>query len=81
MTKTEKDQIKGFLADVHEALGEGGNAKTLPLHLTELCRVIKTLMDEIAKIDDQNMKVGLASLEYAARKQKRAIEERLAVRN
>lgn len=39
------------------------------------------LMDETTKTNDQDMKVALASLEYAARKQKRAIEERLAMRN
>ena len=81
MTKTETDQITSFIADVHEALCEGDNPKILPLHLTELCRVIRVLMDETARADDQDMKVALASLEYAARKQKSAIEERLAVRN
>ena len=81
MTKTEIDQIKSLIADAHEALSEGGKPKTLPLHLTELCRIIKRLMDETAKTDDQNMIVALSTLEYAARKQKSAIEERLAVRN
>ena len=81
MTKTEIDQIKSIIADVHEALCEGDNPKTLPFHLTELYRNIKMLMDETAKTNDQDMKVELASLEYAARKQKSAIEERLAVRN
>ena len=70
-----------MIADVHEALCEGGKSKTLPLHLTELCRIIKTLMDETVDTNDQDMKVALASLEYAARKQKSAIEERLAMRN
>ena len=70
-----------MIADGHEALSEGGNPMTLPLHLTELCRVIKTLMDEKADTDDQNMIVALSTLEHAARKQKRVIEERLAVRN
>ena len=81
MTKTDIDQIKSIIADVHEALCEGGNPKTLPLHLTELHRTIRLLMDETAKTDDQDLKVALATLEYAARKQKSAIEERLAVRN
>ena len=81
MTKSEIDQIKSFIADVHEALCEGDNPKTLPFYLTELHRIIKTLMDETAKTNDQDMKVKLASLEYAARKQKSAIEESLAVRN
>lgn len=81
MTKTEIDQIKSLIADVHEALSEGDNPKTLPLHLTELCRVIRLLMDEKADTDDQDRIVALSTLEYAARKQKRAIEERLAVRN
>ena len=81
MTRTEIDQIKSIIADVHEALSEGANPRTLPLYLTELCRVIRVLMDTKAKTDDQNMIVALSTLEYAARKQKRAIEERLAMRN
>ena len=81
MTKTEIDRIKGLIADAHEALREGGNSRTLPLHLTELYRIIEMPMDETAKTNDQDMKVALATLEHAARKQKRAIEERLAVRN
>ena len=81
MTKTKIDQVKSLIADVHEARSEGANPKTLPLHLTELCRVIRVLMGEKADTSDQNMIVALASLEYAARKQKRAIEERLAMRN
>ena len=81
MTKTEIDQVKSLIADGHEALSEGGYSRTLPLHLTELCRTIRVLMDATADTDDQNMKVALATLEYAARKQKSAIEERLAMRN
>jgi len=81
LTKTEIDQIKSLIADAHEALSVGGYSKTLPVHLTELHRIIKTLMDETADTDDQDMIVALSTLEYAARKQKRAIEERLAVRN
>ena len=49
--------------------------------LTSACRTIKTLMDAKADTDDQDLKVALSTLEYAARKQRRAIEERLAVRN
>ncbi len=45
MTKADIDRIKGIIADAHEALSEGGNPKTLPLHLTELCRVIRVLAD------------------------------------
>ena len=81
MTKTEIDQVKSIIADVHEALSEVGNPKTLPPYLTELHRIIRTLMDKTTKTDDQNMKVALATLEYAARKQKSATEERLAMRN
>ena len=81
MTRTEIDQIKRIIADSHEALSEGGNPRTLPLHLTELCTTIKTLMDEIVETNDKDMKVALACLEYAGRKEKRANEERLAVRN
>lgn len=81
MTRTEIDRTKNLIADAHEALSEGGNSRTLPLHLTELCRVIGVLMDAKADTDDQNMVVALSTLEYAARKQKRAIEERLPMRN
>ena len=81
MTKAEIDRIKSVIADSHEALSEGANPRTLPLYLTELCRVIRVLMDAKADTDDQDMKVALATLEYAARKQKRTIEEPLAVRN
>ena len=81
MTKTVIDRIKCIIADAHEALSEGANPKTLPLHLTELHRTIKTLMDAKADTDDQDMIVALSALEYAARKQMSAIEERLAVRN
>ena len=49
MAKFEIDQIKSLIADVHEALGPGGNPKTLPLHHTELRRIIKTLMDETGR--------------------------------
>ena len=81
MTKAEIDRIKSIIADAHEALFEGANRKTLPLHLTELYRIIRVLMDEKADTDDQDMIVALSTLEYAARKQKRAIEGRLATRN
>ena len=81
MTKTEIDQIKSLIADVHEALSETESSETLRFYLIELYRIIKTQMDETADTDDQDMKVALASLEYAARKQKSGIEERLAVRN
>ena len=76
-TLTEQECI----ADVHEALREGDNPKTLPFYLIELHRIIKKLMDETAGAEEQDMKVALATLEYAARKQKSAIEERLAMRN
>ena len=76
-TLTEQECI----ADVHEALPEGDNSKPLPFYLTELHRIIRMLMDETAKTNDQDLKVALATLEYAARKQKSAIEERLAMRN
>ena len=81
MTSSEIDRIKCIIADSHEALSVGGNPKTLPLHLTELHRAIRVLMDAKADTSNQDMKVALSTLEYAARKQKRAIEERLPVRN
>jgi len=49
--------------------------------LTELCRVIRLLMDETFKTEDRNLKVLLASLEYRARRYKRVLEERLGVRS
>ena len=81
MTNTEIDQIKSFIADVHEALRMGEISATRHFYLMELHRVIKRLMDETFKTEDQDMKVALATLEYAARKQKSAIEERLGMRN
>jgi len=81
MTKTEMGQIKSIIADVHEALCEKESSETLHFYLTELYGIIKVLMDEMAKTNGQDMKVALATLEYAARKRKHAVEERLAMRN
>jgi hypothetical protein len=51
------------------------------MRLTELCAVIRLLMDETSKAQDQNVKVLLASLEYRARQYKETIEQRLGLRN
>ena len=50
----------------------------MQMQLTELYRVIRLLMDETFKAQDQ---VLLASLEYRARWYKQTLEERLGVRD
>jgi len=79
--KTEMRQIAAFLRDVHEDLCEQEGDTALRLHLTELYRVIKRLMDATFATDDQDLKVLLASLELRARQYKQETEERIAVRN
>ena len=51
------------------------------LHLTELYRVIRRLMDATFATQDQALKVLLAALEKRAREYKQQIEERLNSRN
>jgi len=81
MDKVEFKQIADFLNDVYEGLCEGDEEAAIRLHLTELYRVIKRLMDATFETKNQDLKVLLASLEYRARQYKQQIEEWLAVRN
>ena len=81
MEQAEVDEIRDFLSDVYEGICEDDGPRAMQLHLTELYRVIKLLMDETFKTKDQELRVILASLEYNARRCKQIIEERLAVRN
>lgn len=80
MDKPEIKQITDFLGEVYEGLCDG-ETTALRLHLTELYRVIKRLMDATFAAQDQSLKVLLASLELRARQYKQQIEERLGVRN
>jgi len=49
MEKAEIERINNFLNDVHEGLCEGGGPASMHLQLSELYKVIKTLMDETFK--------------------------------
>ena len=81
MEKAEIKRMNNFLNDVHEGLCEGDETATMQLQLTELYKVIKTLMDETFKAKDQQLKIALALLEKRAREYKQEIERRPAVRN
>jgi len=81
MEKVEVQRVVHSLLDVQEAICESGEVVTMQQRLTELYRVIKLLMDETFKTQDQSLKVLLASLEYRARQYKQTLEERLGVRN
>lgn len=81
MDTAEIKRIGDFLNGVYEGICERDEPATMQLHLSELYRVIKNLMDETFNAKDQKLKVLLASLEYKARQYKQVIEERLAVRN
>ena len=78
MEKAEIDQIKSLIADVHEGLCEG---EVSQYELTQLYDAIKRLMDATFQAKDEGMKTALACLEYAARRQKKLLEERLALTN
>ncbi len=80
MEKAEIQRIGKFLTDVREEI-EGNDAVTMRLHLTELYRVIRTLMDEAYKSKDQDLKVVLATMEFKAQKYRMELEKRLGVRN
>ena len=62
MDKTEIKQIADFLNDVYEGLCEGDEEAAMRLHLTELYRVIKWLMDATFATKNQDLKVLLATL-------------------
>ncbi len=59
------DPLLPLLNDLQGALCEGDVS---PMQLTGLYRVIRLLMDETFKAQDQDLKVLLASLEYRARR-------------
>jgi hypothetical protein len=61
--KAEVKQIADFLNDVYEGICECDDVTTMQMQLTELYRVIRLLMDETFKAQDQDLKVLLASLE------------------
>ena len=67
MDKVEIKQISEFLSDVYEGICEQDPPHIQQMQLNELYRVIKKLMDETFKTNDQRLKVLLASLEYKAR--------------
>ncbi|MHC4439761.1 MAG: hypothetical protein ACYS3S_20585 [Planctomycetota bacterium] len=81
----ERDEIKN-IADYIKDLEEGLDVwdyRVLTLHgyLNKLYEIIKQLMDVTFKTKDKQLKVLLATLEYKARKCKKCIESRLAVKN
>jgi len=81
MDKAEIKRIGDYLKDLEEGLYEWDYRGLTTLgHLTELHRIIETLMDATFKAD-QELKPLLATLELKARRCKQCIERRLAVRN
>ena len=81
MQEPEIQQIASFLKRVRSDLFESGGDATLHLHLIQLYRVIRRLMDATFATQDQGLKVLLATLEKQARRYKQEIEKRLEVRN
>jgi len=82
MQKAEIKSIADYLKDLEEGLYEWDyRGITTQGQLTELYRIIKRLMDATYETKDQQLKPLLATLEYKARKYKKCIERRLAVRN
>ncbi len=80
MEKAEIQRIGKFLTEVYEEI-EGDDPVTMRLHLTELYRVIRILMDGAYKNKDQGLKVLLATMEYKAQKYRAELEKRLGTRN
>lgn len=81
MERSEIKRISDFLSDVYEGICEQDGTYIQQMQLTELYRVIETLMDEIAKTKDEKHRVFLCYLEKRAIEYKDTIEARLAVRN
>ena len=81
MKNSEIQHIRKLFANVHEGLCEGDPPVSMNLQLSELYQVIKRLMDETSKTEDKTVRVQLATLEYTARKYKKELEDKLAVRN
>jgi cell wall assembly regulator SMI1 len=73
--KAEIKQVASFLNDVHEDLCEHDGDAALHLHLTELYRIIRRLMDATIATEDQGLKVLLASLELRARQYMQEIRD------
>ena len=80
MDKAEIKQINDFLTDVHEGLCERDGEITMRQQLNELYRIIERLMEATSKAP-KGEKTFFASLEFAAPKHKKELEERLGVRN
>jgi len=81
VNKAEIKRINDFLKDVQEGIFEGYELATMQIRLTELYTVIKTLTEEIAKVNDQKIKTELARLQKRAWGYKQEIEGMLAVRD
>jgi len=81
MDKAEIQQVASFLSDVRESLFRRRGEAALRLHLTELYRVIRRLVDANRATESQTVKVLLKHLALKARRYEREIERRLAVRN
>jgi len=73
MDKAEIKQIADFLNDVYEGLCEGDEEAAMRLHLTELYRVIKRLMDATFAAQDQGLKALLATMAKKAQRLRRQI--------
>jgi hypothetical protein len=74
MEKVEVQRTVEFLSDVYEGICEGDATITMQQQLTELYRVIRSLMDATSATEDQDLKVLLASLEYRARRYNRRVK-------
>jgi hypothetical protein len=66
MEKPETKRINNFLSDIYESFCKDRSA-AIQLHLTELYRIIKLLMDETFRTKDQRQKVILPSTDYKTR--------------
>lgn len=73
-------EIADTLSAWHKAV-VGGEPATMQLQLTELYKVIKTLMDETFKAKERQLKIALALLEKRARGYKQEIERILTMKN
>lgn len=81
MERAEIKRVVDYLKDLEEGLYKWDYCGITTLSgLTELYRIIQTLMNATFKAD-QELKPLLATLEYKARKCKECIERRILVRN
>jgi hypothetical protein len=82
MERVEIKQIADYVKELEEGLVEWDYDRiAMQAELPYLYQVIKRLMDATYKTEDQKLKPLLAMIEYKARKCKKCIEDRLAVRN